>query len=82
MGGVHEDSVCHTGSYDDCSRIACMVSRENAVVLTLGTVALFIGYGGLWLTDLGTNLLIGTILFVGVVAPQLVNGYLDRKQEE
>mgnify|MGYP006901746116 FL=1 len=59
-----------------------MVSRENAVVLTAGTVALLLGYGGLWLTDLGTEVLIGVILFVGVVTPQLVNGYLDRKQEE
>lgn len=58
-----------------------MVSRENAVVLAFGTVALLLGYGGLWLTDLATTRLIGSILFVGVVAPQLVNGYLDRKQE-
>jgi dTDP-4-amino-4,6-dideoxygalactose transaminase len=58
-----------------------MVSRENAVVVSSGVVALLLGYGGLWLTDLGTEVLIGTILFVGVVAPQLVNGYLDRKQE-
>ena len=59
-----------------------MVSRENAVVLASGSVALLLGYGGLWLTDLGTEVLIGVILFVGVVTPQLVNGYLDRKQEE
>ena len=59
-----------------------MVSRENAVVLTFGVVALLLGYGGLWLTDLPTEVLIGTILFVGVVAPQLLNGYLDRKQEQ
>jgi hypothetical protein len=59
-----------------------MVSRENAVVLTAGTVALLLGYGGLWLTDLSTEVLIGTILFVGVVTPQVVNGYLDRNGEE
>ncbi|MBB6647110.1 hypothetical protein [Halobellus ruber] len=59
-----------------------MVSRENAVVLASGTLALLLGYGGLWLTDLGTEVLIGTILFVGVVTPQLVNGYIDRKQED
>jgi hypothetical protein len=59
-----------------------MVSRENAVVLTAGTVALLLGYGGLWLTDLSTEVLIGTILFVGVVAPQLITGYLDRNGEE
>jgi len=58
-----------------------MVSRENAVILGFGVAALLLGYGGLWLTDLSTNLLIGTILFVGVVAPQLVNGYLDGKPE-
>ncbi|GGJ15774.1 hypothetical protein GCM10008995_26990 [Halobellus salinus] len=54
-----------------------MVSRENAVILTFGTVALLLGYGGLWLTDLGTTPLIGIILFVGVVAPTTVNRYLD-----
>jgi hypothetical protein len=48
-----------------------MVSRENAVVLASGSVALLLGYGGLWLTDLGTEVLIGVILFVGVVTPQL-----------
>jgi hypothetical protein len=48
-----------------------MVSRENAVVLASGSVALLLGYGGLWLTDLGTEVLIGIILFVGVVTPQL-----------
>jgi len=48
-----------------------MVSRENAVVLASGSVALLFGYGGLWLTDLGTEVLIGIILFVGVVTPQL-----------
>ncbi len=55
-----------------------MVSRENAIVLVSGSAALLLGYGGLWLTDLATEVLIGTILFVGVVAPQLVNEYLDR----
>lgn len=45
-----------------------------------GTVAL-LGYGGLWLTDFATNLLIGSILFVDVAAALLVNGHLDRTQE-
>ena len=59
-----------------------MVSRENAIVLGFGALALLLGYGGVWLTDRSTELLIGTILFVGVVIPQLVNGYLDRKRGE
>jgi hypothetical protein len=58
-----------------------MVSRENAIVMTAGTVALLLGYGGLWLTDLSTEMLIGIILFVGVVTPQVINGYLDRNGE-
>ena len=58
-----------------------MVSRENAIVTTAGTVALLLGYGGLWLTDLSTEMLIGIILFVGVVTPQVINGYLDRNGE-
>ena len=57
-----------------------MVSRENAVVLAFGSVALLLGYGGLWLTDLGTEVLIGIILFVGVVAPTIVNGSLDGRR--
>jgi len=56
-----------------------MVSRENRVVIGFGTVALLVGYGGLWLTDFPSELLIGVILFVGVVTPQLVNEYLDGK---
>lgn len=58
-----------------------MISRENAIVMTAGTVALLLGYGGLWLTDLSTEMLIGIILFVGVVTPQVINGYLDRNGE-
>jgi len=57
-----------------------MVSRENAVILGFAVAALVSGYGGRALVDASTEVLIGTILFVGVVAPQLVNGYLDRKE--
>jgi len=35
----------------------------------------------LWLTDLATTHLIGIILLGGVVAPSLINAYLDRKRE-
>ena len=56
-----------------------MVSRENAVILGFGVGALLLGYGGLWLTDLSTEVLIGIVLFGGVVAPNLLNAYLDRR---
>jgi hypothetical protein len=58
-----------------------MLSREHAVILGFGFVALLLGYGGLWLTDLSTETLIGIILFGGVVAPNLLNAYLDRERE-
>ena len=66
------------GVYVHVPVVGGMVSRENAIVLVSGSAALLLGYGGLWLTDLATEVLIGIILFVGVVAPQLVNEYLDR----
>ena len=58
-----------------------MVSRENAVILGFGFVALLLGYGGLWLLDLSTESLIGILLLGGVVVPSLVNAYLNRKAE-
>ena len=54
-----------------------MVSRENAVILLFAAVGLFLAYGGQLLTDLSDTVLIGVLLFVGVVAPQAVIGYLE-----
>ncbi|ELZ45954.1 hypothetical protein C463_05970 [Halorubrum californiense DSM 19288] len=55
-----------------------MVSRENTVVIGFVAAALLLAYGGLLLTDLSSELLIGVLIFVGTVAPMLVNNYLDR----
>ena len=55
-----------------------MVSRENAVILLFMAVGLGLAYGGQTLTSAGDALLIGVLLLVGVVAPQLVVGYLER----
>ena len=54
-----------------------MVSRENAVILpfVVGSVALAHAAGAL--TSLSDGVLVGVLIFVGVVAPQLINGYLD-----
>ena len=54
-----------------------MVSRENAVILLFMAVGLALADGGRVATSLSDTVLIGVLLFVGVVAPQLVNGYLD-----
>jgi hypothetical protein len=57
-----------------------MVSRENAVILLCMAAGLALSYGGRVLTDLSDTLLIGALLTVGVVVPQLVNGYLDAQE--
>ena len=54
-----------------------MVSRENAVILLFMTAGLTLAYGGRLLTSLSDTVLIGVLLFVGVLAPQAVIGYLD-----
>ena len=54
-----------------------MVSRENAVILLFMAVGLVLAYGGRVTTDLSDTVLIGVLILVGVVVPQLLNEYLD-----
>lgn len=54
-----------------------MLSRENKVIGGFVLLALVVSYGGFVLTDLPDELLVGTVIAIGVVAPMLVNGYLD-----
>ncbi|PCR92450.1 hypothetical protein [Natrinema ejinorense] len=57
-----------------------MVSRENKVVGGFVVVAFVLAYGGFWVTDLPSEILLGVLLFVGVVAPMVVNNYLDSRK--
>ncbi|SDQ30143.1 hypothetical protein [Natronobacterium texcoconense] len=57
-----------------------MVSRENKVVGGFVVVALVLTYGGFWLTDLPSEILLGTLIFAGVIAPMVVNNYLDTRE--
>jgi hypothetical protein len=57
-----------------------MVSRENKVVLLFVTVGLILAYGGRVVTNLNDTVLIGILILVGVVAPQLLNNYLDNRE--
>jgi hypothetical protein len=57
-----------------------MVSRENKVVLLFGTVGLVLAYGGRVVTNLDDTVLLGLLLFVGVVTPLLLNDYLDARE--
>jgi hypothetical protein len=54
-----------------------MVSRENTVILLFATTGLVLAYGGRVLTGLSDAVLLGILIFAGVVAPQLLNDYLD-----
>ncbi|TKX53312.1 hypothetical protein EXE42_13100 [Halorubrum sp. SP3] len=59
-----------------------MVSRENAVVLLFMAAGLALAYGGRVATSLSDDLLIGVLIFVSVVAPQAVIGYLDAEDSD
>jgi hypothetical protein len=59
-----------------------VLSRENAVVLLFATVGLVLAYGGRVVTNLSDTVLIGVLLFVGVVTPQLLNSYLERRDTD
>jgi hypothetical protein len=59
-----------------------MVSRENLVILLCATAGLILATGGRVLTDLNDTVLIGLLVVVGVVTPQLLNGYLDTRESE
>ncbi|AHG00813.1 hypothetical protein HALLA_08780 [Halostagnicola larsenii XH-48] len=57
-----------------------MVSRENKVIGGFAVVALALTYGGFWLTDFPSELLLGVLIFAGVIAPMIVNNRLDSRE--
>ncbi len=57
-----------------------MVSRENKVIGAFVVVAMILTYGGFWLTELPDEVLMGMLILVGVVAPMVVNNYLDDRE--
>lgn len=57
-----------------------MVSRENKVLTVFVVVALILTYGGFLLTDVSSSILLGILIFVGTVAPLMVNNYLDTRE--
>ena len=59
-----------------------MVSRENTVVLLFAAVGLVLAYGGRVVTNLDDTVLVGVLIFVGVVAPQLLNNYLGNRDPD
>ena len=59
-----------------------MVSRENKIILLFGTAGMALAYGGRVVTDLDDTVLIGVLLFVGILLPQIVNSYLDKHEGE
>jgi hypothetical protein len=54
-----------------------MVSRENRVIVGFVLAAMVLGLGIVELTALPSEASLGILLVVGVVAPMVVNNYLD-----
>ncbi|WP_049920141.1 hypothetical protein [Halobiforma nitratireducens] len=59
-----------------------MVSRENKVVGGFVVVAMALTFGGRLVTELPDALLMGVLLFVGVLAPMAVNNYLENRDAD
>ncbi|MFB6138871.1 MAG: hypothetical protein ABEJ26_00365 [Halosimplex sp.] len=59
-----------------------MVSRENTVALPFATAGPILAYGGRIATGLSGTTLIGILIIVGVVAPQLLNNHLDDRDAD
>ncbi len=57
-----------------------MLSRENKVLLFFIVVALTLAYGGFWLTEVSSSVFIAIVIVVGIVAPLVVNNYLDNRE--
>lgn len=55
-----------------------MVSRENRIVLAFVTAAIALFFGLAAFTDVDSTVLLGVVLLVGVIAPLLINEYLDQ----
>jgi hypothetical protein len=54
-----------------------MVSRENRVIVGFVLAAMVLGLGIVELTALPSEASLSILLVVGVVAPMVVNNYLD-----
>lgn len=59
-----------------------MISRSNAVILSFATLGMVVWFAGGALTNLSDAVLIGVLILVGVVAPQLLNTYLDDRDAD
>lgn len=59
-----------------------MLTRENRVTAAFVAVALLLFLVGSEVLTVGYTLLYAVLILVGVVAPIVVNGYLDRTDAE
>lgn len=59
-----------------------MVSREDQVTIAFAATGLLLAFGGRTVTELDYTALVGILIFVGVVTPQLSNRYLDNRDSD
>lgn len=59
-----------------------MISRENKITAGFVIVAMALYFSLLSFTDLAFELVVGLLILIGVIAPMMVNNYLDNQPEE
>ena len=57
-----------------------MISRENKVIGGFVAVAMTLTFGGFLFTELPEEMLMAVLFFVGIIAPMVVNNYLNRRE--
>lgn len=58
-----------------------MVSRENKVIAGFVVVAVLLYFGLLSFGELPFEVVFGLVILLGVIAPMMVNNYLDNQTE-
>ena len=59
-----------------------MISRENKIIAGFVIVAIALYFSLLSFTDLAFEVVLGFLILIGVIAPMMVNNYLDDQTEE
>ncbi len=59
-----------------------MISRENKIIAGFVIVAIALYFSLLSFTDLAFEVVLGLLILIGVIAPMMVNNYLDDQTEE
>jgi len=59
-----------------------MVSRENKIIVIFVAIAAVLHTATFYLTELSFEVRMGLLMLVGVIAPMMINNYLDNQVED